>query len=153
MVSKRAKTTRDSTGDAASLLGMALALMAFLLLISAPTGLYRWYKRAGYQLTDVIVQPITSRNASVRIAATGEEFSVRTTKFETPLRQGPRSVLYNADALLVAGLTLLDERILPSSDPPSAAGGVAPLLLGLALAAASYFALRRGALSRAAAPR
>ena len=150
MASKRAKTARESADgdrftwrDAAPLAGMALALLAFLFLISAPAGLYRWYKRDGYHLTEVTVQPITSRNALVRIAATGDELAVRATTFEPPLRQGPRSVLYNADALLVAGLTLLDERILPSTDRPSAPAGVAPLLRGLGLAGASFFLLRR----------
>src|SRR5262245_36856130 len=87
----------------AALTGMLLALVSCLLLTTTPQLVYRWAKQAGYVRTEVEFLSLGSRNATVRVAVTGESLTVRRSTFDQIVPGGRSPVWYNPDARLVAG--------------------------------------------------
>jgi hypothetical protein len=70
--------------------------------------------RDGYRPTDVVVSSPDRRSAKVTIVSTGEELwqSRSTLTVDRELVEGPRTVLYNPEALTrFAGIRLFDNRI------------------------------------------
>ena len=135
-------TLREAAAALRVLAGLVLAVAAFLMVISAPAALYAWVHRDGYRDTEVVVEPSTRRYATVRVPASNETLRVRLSKFGSPVRPGSQRVLYNPQARLALGITLLDERIVALSDPRSTAGGIMPAAMAIGLTAAAFYVLR-----------
>jgi hypothetical protein len=111
--------------DFAVLSGVALLLVALLMLTFTPQAVYRLSKRSGYTRTEVEVLSPDSRrrSATVRVLSTGEELSVHRTSFDGSPQHARLPVWYNPDARLVLGLTLFDERIISAERHPELPGG------------------------------
>src|SRR5262245_15410099 len=97
--------------DFAVLSGLALLLVALLMLTFTPQSVCRLWKRSGYTKTEVEVLSPDSRrrSATVRVLSTGEELSVHRTSFDSSPQHGRLPVWYNPDARLALGLTVFDE--------------------------------------------
>jgi len=141
--------------DVAVLSGMALLLIAFLMLTFTPQSVYRLWKRSGYTRTEVEVLSPDSRRRSttVRVLSTGEELSVHRTSFDGSPQHARLQVWYNPDARLVMGLTLFDERIISAERHPTLPDGAEVLggvVLNVAAGVCGLYLLRSRAAPRQA---
>ena len=111
--------------DFAVLSGVALVLVALLMLTFTPQSVYRLWKRSGYTRTEVEVLSPDSRRRSVtvRVLSTGEELSVHRTSFDSSPQHSRLPAWYNPDARLALGLTIFDERIISAERHPTLPGG------------------------------
>ena len=121
-----------------ALLGILLAALAFFLLGSSASALYRWNHRAGYVRVAAIVDTYGRGSALVILVATGEHLSIRNTGFR---REGDQMVLYNPNAYLRWGIVIFDERVVPAI-PQSAGEAFARLLGGVTAAMVAAWLLR-----------
>jgi len=129
--------------DARQLLGIALLLGAFLMLTFTPQLLFEAWHARGYEKTEaeVLTAAGRSRSIRVRIASSGAEISIRRNTFDGTSEHLRIPVWYNADAILVAGITWLDARVvsvqrwpqLPQFGQALAAALINLLLLGAGL--------------------
>lgn len=109
------KAREDGLNPLAFLFGLALLLIAFLLLTTTPQLVYRWSHRDGYTKTEIeVLSPPDSHLSSmrVRVLSTGEELSIRRNTFERSREQNRLPAFYNPDARrLFLGIGLFDERL------------------------------------------
>ena len=117
--------SRDSEGSTregcAGCAGMALILLACLLLTSTPQEVYRWSHRGGYARTEIeVLSPPNSHLSSmtVRVVSTGRELSVKRTSFTGSRERKRLPAWYNPDARWALGITLFDERLVSAEDHP-----------------------------------
>ena len=99
--------------DARQLLGIALLLGALLMLTFTPQLLFEAWHVDGYDRTEaeVLTAAGRSRSIRVRIASSSAEISIRRSTFDDTSEHLRIPVWYNADAILVAGITWLDTRV------------------------------------------
>lgn len=109
------KSREGDVNPLAFLFGLALLLIAFLLLTTTPQLVYRWSHRDGYTKTEIeVLSPPDSHLSSmtVRVLSTGDELSIRWNTFERSREQNRLPAFYNPDARqLVLGIGLFDERL------------------------------------------
>jgi len=111
---------RPTRGSPAVLLGMLLLLGAFMLLTTTPEVMYQAWHRDGYERTDAeLLSPSgRSRSVRVRIGSSGAELSVRRTTFDTRSEHARVPVWYNPEAIVSAGITWLDVRVVSAERQP-----------------------------------
>lgn len=134
--------------DFATLLGIVLILVAFLLLTSTPQSVYRWLKRDGYTRTEIeILSPPESHLSSmtVRVLSTGDELSVPRNTLVDSRKKLRQTAWYNPEARLVLGFRLFDERIVSADTYPELPGAgvvLGGVLVNLAAGAGGAYLLR-----------
>ena len=132
-------TWRDGVAIVRVLIGVVLALVAFLLLTTAPEIVFRWLHRDGYRATEVDVARVS--NSTVKVAfPTGEAITMKSSRASGHM--GPQTAYYNPDARLIMGISLMDERVVFTGIPQSAAEGLMPTVIMLACGAAAFWLLR-----------
>lgn len=110
--------------------GLALILLACLLLTSTPQAVYRWSKRDGYTRTEIeVLSPPDSRLSSMRVRelSTGATLDIRRNTFTDSRTRNRLPAWYNPDARLVLGIRLFDERLVSADDHRELPGGAAVL--------------------------
>jgi len=99
--------------DVSRLIGIALLLGAFLMLTFTPQLVFEAWHVDGYERTEaeVLTAAGRSRSIRVRIASSGAEISIRRSTFDGTSEHLRIPVWYNAGAILIAGITWLDTRV------------------------------------------
>ena len=144
-------STREGCAGCA---GIALILLACLLLTSTPQEVYRWSQRNGYTRTEIeVLSPPDShlRSMSVRVLSTGQQLSVKRTSFTGSRDRKRLPAWYNPDARWALGITIFDERVISAESYPELpdAGVVFGLLfVTVASALLGLFLLRSRARDR-----
>lgn len=109
-------STREGCAGCA---GIALLLLASLLLTTTPQEVYRWSHRNGYTRTEIeVLSPPDSylRWMSVRVVSTGEELSVERNSFTGSRDRQRLPAWYNPEARWEPGITIFDERLVSAED-------------------------------------
>jgi hypothetical protein len=140
-----------TAADLGRLVGIALVLVFFLLVASVPQIVFRWWKREGYQATqiEILSPPSRQRSMRVRVTTTGEELWAHRSSFDDHTPHAFLPAWFNPDAKLVLVFTVFDERVLsaqryrePTTGGEALGGIVATLVAG---GAGAYLVLRRDA--------
>ncbi|HJX28057.1 MAG TPA: hypothetical protein VJ885_09100 [Thermoanaerobaculia bacterium] len=150
--------SRRSEGSAregcAGWVGIALLLLASLLLTSTPQEVYRWSHRNGYTRTEIeVLSPPDShlRWMSVRVLSTGQKLSIKRNSFTGSRDRKRLPAWYNPDARWALGITIFDERLVSAEDNaelPDAGSVFGLLFVTVASALLGVFLLRSPAQDR-----
>lgn len=134
--------------------GIALLLLASLLLTSTPQEVYRWSHRNGYTRTEIeVLSPPDSylRWMSVRVLSTGQKLSVKRNTFTGSRDRKRLPAWYNPDARWAPGITVFDERLVSAENNaklPEAGSAFGLLFVTVASALLGVFLLRSPAPDR-----
>lgn len=144
-------STREGCAGCA---GIALLLLASLLLTSTPQEVYRWSHRNGYTRTEIeVLSPPDShlRSMSVRVLSTGQTLSVKRNTFTGSRDRKRLPAWYNPDARWALGLPIFDERLVSAennAELPDAGSAFGLLFVTVASALLGVFLLRSPAPDR-----
>lgn len=125
--------------DLARLAGIVLLLVAFLMLTFTPQLVFEAWHRDGYARTEaeLLAAPGRGRTTRVRILDGGDELWVRRSDFGGIAAHTHVGVWYNSAAIVTAGPTLLDTRVVSVERSPQLPE--LPESLGVALLNAFLF--------------
>jgi hypothetical protein len=124
-------------------LGVVLVVATSLMLTTAPDMFQIWLYRRGYQQTEVRLEHVSPwSRATVRVLATDEKLSIKTSTFDNPEQLGTRRVWYNPRAFVRAGIIWFDGRIVARHDPREATYGLIPMAVMIGFGVATWYVWR-----------